>query len=121
MEVKYDNKSQLSRIEAYVIPGEILYAVYDLKGGGTGFVGMTDKRLIFYDQAFMRKKAMVTIPYSQVVSVASEDSGAMFATSALTVRTSSGDTYEMQFRTSDKAHSAYVIITSQILQAEVPG
>lgn len=49
----YDNKSQYERIRAYIIPGENLFAVYDCKGDGTGFVGITDQRIIFYDQAFL--------------------------------------------------------------------
>jgi hypothetical protein len=38
-QVEYDNKGQLDRIEALLIHPELLYAVFDLKGGGTGFVG----------------------------------------------------------------------------------
>jgi len=75
-DVEYDKKDQMQRIQAYVVPGEILYAVYDLRGAGTGFVGVTDKRVIFYDQAYLRKKkARVSVPYSHVTAVASEDSG----------------------------------------------
>ncbi len=63
-ETIYDKKDQLEKIQDWVMPGETLYAVYDLKGGGTGFIGITDWRLIFYDKQFMRKiKAMVTIPF----------------------------------------------------------
>jgi len=46
-----------------MVPGEALYAVYDCKGAGTGFIGITDRRIIFYDKRFMRKikaKAKVT-------------------------------------------------------------
>ena len=123
MEVEFDKKNQLDRIKAYVVPGEILFAVYDLKGGGTGFVGLTDKRLIFYDQAFLKKKkAMVSVPYTHVTSIASEDSGGvLFATSTLHVTTAAGSEYELVFNSSDKAHRAYTIITTQILQTEVPG
>jgi len=122
-EVEFDNKKQLQRIEQYVVPGEILFAVYDLKGGGTGFVGITDKRLIFYDQAFMRKKkAMVSIPYSHLTAIASEDSGGiLFASSTLHVNTAGGGHYELVFRSSEKAHRAYTWITQQVLQSEVPG
>ena len=64
MEVKFDKSDQLKRIQAYVLDGEELFAVYDCKGGGTGFVGITNRRVIFYDQAFLRKKkSMVSIPY----------------------------------------------------------
>ncbi|GAF84459.1 unnamed protein product [marine sediment metagenome] len=122
-EIQFDRKDQLNRIQGYVVPGEILLAVYDLKGGGTGFVGITDRRLIFYDQAFLRKKkAMVSVPYSHVTAVASEDSGGvLFATSTLHVTTAGGQTYELRFRSGDKAHNAYTMMIGQILQAEIPG
>ena len=48
-DVRYDNKGQLDRTTAYLIPRETLHAVFDCKGGGTGFVGITDQRIIFYD------------------------------------------------------------------------
>ena len=122
-EIEYDRKNQLERVQAYVLPSEILFAVYDLKGGGTGFVGVTDKRLIFYDQAFLRKKkAMVSAPYSHVTTIASEDSGGLlFATSVLIVGTSAGKNYLLEFRSAEKAHNAYRIMTEQLLQAEIPG
>lgn len=67
----FDKKDQLERIVKYLIPGEDLYAVFDCKGGGTGFVGITDRRDIFYDQGILfKKKNMVSIPYNQVIGVA---------------------------------------------------
>ena len=57
-----------------MVPGEALYAVYDCKGAGTGFIGITDRRIIFYDKRFMRKmKAMVTVPHGQIAGISSED------------------------------------------------
>lgn len=65
---------------------------------------------------------MVSVPYSHVTAVASEDSGGLlFATSTLHVTTAGGQTYELIFRSADKAHRAYTIITSQILQMEIAG
>jgi hypothetical protein len=52
----FDNKGQLDRIAAYCIPGEAIYAVFDCKGKGTGFVGITDRRVIFYDQGVFSNK-----------------------------------------------------------------
>jgi len=45
-----DNKKQLERIQKHLLKSETLYAVLDLKGIGSGFIGVTDKRVIFYDQ-----------------------------------------------------------------------
>ncbi len=68
----FDKKDQLDRIHAYLIPAENLFAVFDCKGGGTGFVGITDRRVIFYDQVVLSKrKSMVSIPYNQVIGISS--------------------------------------------------
>jgi len=113
-EVAFDKKDQLEKIQDWVIPDERLYAVYDLKGAGTGFIGITDRRLIFYDKQFMRKiKAMVTVPYSQISSLSSEDKSGLlasrgfFASSKLGIKTTGGDYHEFEFRGGDKAHEAY--------------
>ena len=118
--VSYDNRGQLDRVVPYLIQGETLYAVYDCKGGGTGFVGITDQRLIFYDQAFLRsKKAMVSIPYNHVVGVASEDEGVIFKTSTITLITSAGN-FTFEFRGADKAHWVYCFVMNQILNQVTP-
>jgi len=119
VEVQFDKRNQLQKIEAYLVAGERLFAVFDLKGSGTGLVGVTDKRLIVFDKAFLRKKkAMVSVPYSHLTSIASEDSGGVvFKTSTLHVTTSASQTYALEFASTDKAHQAYRWITEQILQA----
>jgi len=115
MEPIFDNKSQLDRIKAYLIPGENLFAVFDCKGGGSGFVGITDRRVIFYDQGILfKKKSMVSIPYNQVVGVASGDEGVIFQTSEIILITGAGK-FSFEFRGGDKAHKAYAYIMGQIL------
>lgn len=119
-QVIFDNKSQLERIRAYLISGEKLYAVLDLKGSGTGFVGLTDRRLIFYDQGVLfKKKSMVSIPYNQIIGVASADEGMIFTTSEVSLITAAGK-FTFEFRGSDKAHNAYVYIMTQILAQAHP-
>lgn len=116
----FDRKDQLNRILPYLVQGERLFAVYDCKGGGTGFVGITDRRIIFYDQAFVtRKKSMVSIPFNQIIGVASADEGVVFQTSELTLLTAAGN-YTFQFRGADKAHSAYRYIMEQLLTQPHP-
>ena len=113
--VQYDKEDQLKRVQAYVLQGETLIAVFDCRGVGTGFVGFTDQRLIFYDQAFLTKrKAMISIPYHQIIGVASIDEGLIFTTSEITLLTAAGN-YHFQFRGADKAHMAYRYIMKQIL------
>lgn len=120
-DVLYDRKDQFDKIREAVLPGEVVEAVFDMKGGGTGFIGITNKRIIIYDKAFMRKmKAVVSIPYSRVSSVATEDEAGlftgrgMFASSKMAITTSSGD-YEFEFRGADKAHIAHNLILSHML------
>jgi hypothetical protein len=117
----YDNKSQYERIKAYGIPGEKLFAVYDCKGGGTGFVGITDQRVIFYDQGVLfKKKTMVSIPYNRVVGIASRDEGGViFKTSEITLITAAGS-FSFEFRGADKAHKAYQYMMNQILNQPHP-
>lgn len=121
-EVDYDRKDQFEKVRAHVINGETLYAVYDMKGGGTGFMGITDLRLIFMDQAFLRKqKAMVSVPYTKISAVGSEDSGKiLFGTSKLSIVASSRE-WEFEFRSNEKAHKAYNLIMRNLLQTEAKG
>lgn len=116
----YDNKNQFERISAYLIPGESIYAVFDCKGGGTGFVGITDQRVMFYDQGvFLKKKSMISIPYNQVIGIASVDEGLIFQTSEITLITAAGR-FNFEFRGGEKAHQAYTYIMNQIMNQSNP-
>lgn len=118
--VLFDKKDQLERIRNYLIPGEKLIAVLDCKGGGTGFVGLTDRRLIFYDQGFViKKKSMVSIPYNQVIGIASADEGIIFQSSEITLITAAGK-FSFEFRGGDKAHKVYRYILDQVLSQAHP-
>lgn len=123
--VEFDKRDQLERIESLLVAGEVLYAVYDMKGGGTGYMGITDRRLIFMDQSFIRKtKAIVTLPFSKITAIGVEDSGRTVnpfaSTSELSVVAGSRE-WEFEFRSNDKAHRAYALIMSNLLQAEEKG
>ncbi len=116
----YDKKEQLQKIEAGLLPGEEIEAVYDLKGAGTGFIGITSRRLIFHDKTFMRKmKAVVSVPYNRIISLAAEDESGLFtgrgffASSRIYVMTSH-ETYEFEFRGAEKAHAAHALIAAHL-------
>lgn len=116
-EVIFDKQDQLDKIWDWILPGETLYAVYDCKGAGTGFIGVTDRRIIFYDKRFIgKKKAMVTVPYSQIAAVSSEDKSNLltgrgfFSSSTIGIHTTGNAYYEFEFRGADKAHEAYSFI-----------
>ena len=117
----YDKQDQLAKIQAALLPGEDVEAVFDMKGGGTGFVGITSKRVIVYDKAFLRKmKAVVSVPYSRITTIAAEDESGLFtgrgffSSSKVVLTTSHGD-FEFEFRGADKAHQAHNMILGHML------
>jgi hypothetical protein len=98
-DVGFDKRDQLEKIEAALLPGKEIKAVFDLKGGGTGFLGITAKRVIFQDNNFLRrmKALVVSILYRSIHTVAAEDDAGMFAgrgffaSSKIVIGTSSGE------------------------------
>jgi hypothetical protein len=120
-EVIFDRQDQLERIRAGVLPGEEIEAVFDVKGGGTGFVGITSKRVIFQDNAWVvNSKAVMSIPYSRIHTVAAEDAvglltGRGFFSSSKIIITTSAGSRVFQFRGADKAHIAHNLILRHIL------
>ncbi len=94
--------------------------MFDLKGAGTGFVAITNKRLMLYDKVFLgKRKALTSVPFNQVSSVSSLDQGrGLFgATSELVVKAGT-EVFEFEFRGGDKAQQAYRMMMSEILQNE---
>ncbi len=120
--VRFDKKEQLDQITPWITPTEQLRAVFDLTGWGTGFVAITDRRLIFYDKAFgsKKRKALTSVPYNKLTSVSSVDTGGNFmrqGTSELVLRAGSQE-FEFEFHGPDKAHDAYQMIMMEILENE---
>ncbi len=120
-EVVFDRREQLEKVQAALLPGETVEAVFDMKGGGTGFLGITSRRVIIYDKVFLRRmKAVVSVPYSRIHSIAAEDEAGLFtgrgffASSKIVLTTSHGD-FEFEFRGADKAHLAHNLILSHML------
>src|SRR5262245_51811704 len=78
-EIYFDKKEQYEKIASSLLPNEQILAVFDMKGGGTGFLGITTKRLVIYDKSFLRKmKAVVSIPLSRVQTIAAQDESGLF-------------------------------------------
>ena len=113
----FDKEDQLEQIKPWITDGETLYCVYDCKGAGTGFIAITDKRLMFYDKAFLRKKkALTSIPFSRITSVSTVDEGrGLFGTTSELVVKSGADEHEFEFRGGEKAQSAYQFIMKHLL------
>jgi hypothetical protein len=122
-DIMVDKKDQLEKIEDVCLPDELIRAVFDLKGAATGFIGLTDKRVIFYDKAFMKKKkAIVSVPYSRIASVASEDNkgffirGGFLVSDTLIIDPIGLEPRIFVFRGGDKAHQAHNIIMEYLLK-----
>jgi hypothetical protein len=120
-EVQFDKPEQLEKIQEGLLPGESVLAVFDMKGGGTRFIGIMDKRVMIQDSAFRKKeKATVSVPYDRIHALAaSEDTGmpggrGFFAGSKLILSTSAG-AYELEFRGADKANAAHDMILTRFL------
>jgi hypothetical protein len=112
-----DKREQLNKIADMCLMNEVIRAVFDLKGAGTGFLGITDKRLIFYDRNFFKgEKAMVSLPYDRIACIASEDDKGMFikpgffASDKLFIYPQGLEPRVFEFRGADKAHLAHNII-----------
>ena len=121
-DIKVDRKEQLEKIEGICLPDEVIRAVFDMKGKGTGFLGITDKRIIYYDKEFMRKKkALVSIPHSRIASVASEDNTGFlvkkgfFVSDTLTITPMGLEPKTFEFRGGEKAHEAHNMIMEHLL------
>ncbi len=121
--IMVDKKEQLEKIESICLPDEIIRAVFDMKGAGTGFLGITDKRIIYYDKAFLKsKKALVSIPYERIASVASEDhkgfliKSGFFISDVLTISPIGLEPKTFEFRGGDKAHIAHNMIMEHLLK-----
>ena len=121
-DIVFDKKEQLEKIEAMCLPDEVIRAVFDLKGARTGFLGVTDKRIIFYDKSLVTaQKAMISIPYSRMSMVGSEDNKGFFVrsghfiTGTLTVSGLGFEDRTFEFRGGDKAHLAHQIIMEYLL------
>ncbi len=119
-EPQFDRQDQLEQIRSGLLDGEQLYGVYDAKGGGTGFIALTDRRVILQDKSFVGKRiALVSIPYDRVYSVAvvsdASLAGRFFSTSVLHISTGAGG-HEVEFRGADKARHAHDLILTRLIQ-----
>lgn len=107
----FDKQDQFDRIHAGLLQGETVLAVYDGKGAGTGFIGLTDRRVVLQDNSFVGKRmALTSIPYSKVNAVSFVSDKSMlgkFASSSSVALEVGGKTYEVEFRGEEKAKHAH--------------
>lgn len=119
-EIVYDRKEQLEQVQSGLLQGETLLAVYDAVGAGTGFLGLTDRRVIVQDKSFVgRRVALTSIPYSKItsVSVVSNKSwaGSFFSSGSIAINVGT-QSYEVEFRGHEKSHHVHNMILHYISQ-----
>jgi len=119
-EIVYDRKEQLEQVRSGLLQGETLLAVYDAIGAGTGFLGLTDRRVIVQDKSFVgRRVALTSIPYSKItsVSVVSNKSwaGSFFSSGSIAINVGT-HSYEVEFRGHEKSHHVHNVILHYITQ-----
>lgn len=119
--VVYDRKEQLQQIQSGLLPGEQVIAVYDAVGVGTGFLALTDRRVIVQDKSFVGKRVAITsIPYAKItsVSVVSNKSwaGQFFSSGAIAINVGT-HSYEVEFRGTEKSHHVHNVILHYITKA----
>jgi hypothetical protein len=113
-DIVFDKQEQLQQIQSGLLDGERIIAVYDAIGAGTGFIGLTDRRVIIQDKSFVGKKVAITsIPYTKItsVSVVSNKSwaGSFFSSGSIAVHVGT-HSYQVDFRGEQKAHHAHNVI-----------
>jgi PH (Pleckstrin Homology) domain-containing protein len=94
-------------------------AVYDCIGAGTGFVGITNRRVIVQDNSFVGKKtALTSIPYTKVnaVSFVSDKSVWGFASTSSISVSAGGREYLTDFRGEQKAKHVYDVVLWHMMQ-----
>lgn len=120
-EIQFDKQDQLAKIQAGLMPGEALFAVYAGKGVGTGFIGLTDRRVIIQDNSFVGGKiALTSLPYKRIQSVSFVSDKSMFgkfAASSTVAISVGGANFEVEFRGEQKARHAHDVILHYVMNS----
>jgi hypothetical protein len=118
---RFDKQEQYDKIASGLLPGETIIAVYDAIGSGTGFIGITNLRVILQDNSFVGKKvALTSVPYNRVNAVSFVSDKSMFGKFASTSQiavSAGGHTHQVQFRGDEKGQFVHDAILSHMLKA----
>lgn len=118
----FDRQEQYDKIAAGLLQGEHIIAVYDAKGAGTGFIGVTNMRVVLQDNSFVGKKvALTSLPYGRISSVSFVSDKSMlgkFASSSSIAVTVGAHSHEVEFRGEDKAKHCHDAILWHMLSSK---
>lgn len=118
----FDKQDQLDKIASGALQGEQIIAVYDAIGAGTGFIGITNLRVILQDNSFVGKKvALTSVPYNRVNAVSFISNKSMlgkFASTGSIAVSAGGQNYEVDFRGDEKAKHAHDVILWHMINAK---
>jgi len=120
-EIYYDKKDQLQIVQNSLLPDETVFAVYDGKEVGTGFIGLTDRRVILQDNSFVGGRVAVTsVPYNKITAVSYASNASVFGRfteeTTVAIHTSHG-TYEVLLRGSEKAKHTHDVILHYVVHS----
>lgn len=120
-EIYFDKKDQLQIVQNSLLPDETVFAVYDGKDIGTGFIGLTDRRVILQDNSFAGGRVAVTsIPYGKITAVSYASNASVFGRfteeTTVAIHTSHG-TYEVLLRGSEKAKHTHDVILHYVVHS----
>ncbi len=115
-DVIFDKQDQLDRVQEMLLTGETLYMVLDCKGRGSGFLGITDRRVILRDDGFQRwNKHIVSIPYSRIHAVSVDSDKGWVRGSSKLGFSAGDDDWTLEFKGAEKAHGAYLRVMEHVL------
>jgi hypothetical protein len=113
-EIPHDRADQLAQVQSGLLQGETIYCVYDDKGIGSGFIALTDLRVIILNRSFVSAfpghknlSAITSLPYAQIASVATLAAksfmGSFFSESHVYLVTTGNVHYAVELRGTDRA------------------
>jgi hypothetical protein len=108
-----DDRIKYESVKGTLVAGETLDAVFDVKGTGTGVLGISSKRLILGDKAVPSDLGHITsVPYSRVYWLRCEagTGGLLGGSSSKLVVETAGATIELEFKGRGKARQAHDLI-----------
>lgn len=113
-DIPHDRPEQLAHVQSGLVQGEQIYCVYDDKGVGSGFIALTNLRVIILNKSFVSAfpghkgmSATISLPYSQIASVSTLSKtsafGNFFSDSHIYLVTSGGTPHAVELRATDRA------------------